>query len=332
MKSGLRQIHHLTKRYWQIPLETSTIEKSAFITTKGLYKFLVLPFGMKTALATFQRMISEIVFKGLEFAFSYIDDVKVDMPFSFFQHISELQQDLQRLCECKLNAGPSKCKIAMSTVDFVGHRVAGDCIEPITALVQSIKSYPRPQTKKQVRSFLGLVRYYCKLIPNFSNRAAVLTDLTRTKSPTKIKRQAAHELAFQDLKQALHRPPILKPANWNCEFILEVDASNRSLGAILSQIDEDGLEHPVAYASRKLEPREVRPSTTEKECLAIVWAVQLFRYYLFGRKFRLQTKHNPLVCLNKGHDKNWKLLRWSITLQKYDMVVEHRSGKTCVIS
>ena len=108
------------------------------------------------------------------------------MPFSFFQHISELQQDLQRLCECKLNAGPSKCKIAMSTVDFVGHRVRGDCIEPITALVESNKRYPRPQTKKQVRSFLGLVRYYCKFIPNFSNRAAALTDLTRTKRPTKI--------------------------------------------------------------------------------------------------------------------------------------------------
>ena len=100
----------------------------------------------------------------------------------------------------------------------------------------------------------------------------------------------------------------------------------------MSQIDEDGLEHPFAYASRKLEPREVRPSTTEKECLAIVWAVQLFRYYLFGRKFRLKTKHNPLVCLNKVHNKNWKLLCWSITLQEYDMVVEHRIGKTCVIS
>ena len=317
----------LTKGYWQIPLETSTIEKSAFITTKGLYEFLVMPFGMKTAPATFQRMMSEIVLKGLDFADSYIDDVEVDTASSFSQHISELQQVLQRLRECKLNARPSKCKIAMSTVDFVGHRVGGDCIEPRTALVESIKSYPRPETKKQVRSFLGLVGYYRKFIPNFSSRAAVLTDLTRAKSPTKIKWQDIHELAFQDLKRALHRPPILKPPNWNYEFILQVDASNRGLGAILSQIDLEGLEHPVAYASRKLQPREEKLSTTEKECLAIVWAVELFRYYLFGRKFRLQTDHNPLVWLNKVRDKNRKLLRWSITLQEYDMVVEHRSGK-----
>ena len=125
----------LTKGYWQIPLETSTIEKSAFITSRGLYEFLVMPFGMKTAPATFQRMMSQTVLKGLDFADAYIDDVEVDTPTSFPQHLSELRQVLQRLQEAKLNARPSKCKIAKSTVDFVGHRVGGDRIEPRTALV-----------------------------------------------------------------------------------------------------------------------------------------------------------------------------------------------------
>ena len=317
----------LTKGYWQIPLETSTSEKSAFITTKGLYEFLVMPFGMKTAPATFQRMMSEIVLRGLEFADAYIDDVEVDTPTSFSQHISELRQVFQRLRTCKLNARPSKCKIAMSSVDFVGHRVGGNRIEPRTALVQTIKEYPRPETKKQIRSFLGLVGYYRRFIPNFSGRAAVLTDLTRGKSPTKIKWKDAHKFAFQDLKQALQNPPVLRPPHWEQEFILQVDASNRGLGAILSQQDKEGLEHPIAYASRKLQPREEKLSTTEKECLGIVWAVELFRYYLFGRKFRLQTDHNPLVWLNQVRDKNRKLLRWSITLQEYDMDVEHKSGK-----
>ncbi|XP_068684916.1 uncharacterized protein [Montipora foliosa] len=317
----------LTKGYWQIPLETSTIEKSAFITTKGLYEFLVMPFGMKTAPATFQRMMSEIVLRGLEFADAYIDDVEVDTPTSFPQHISELRQVFQRLRTCKLNARPSKCKIAMSSVDFVGHRVGGNRIEPRTALVQTIKEYPRPETKKQIRSFLGLVGYYRRFIPNFSSRTAVLTDLTRGKSPTKIKWKDAHEFAFQDLKQALQNPPVLRPPHWEQEFILQVDASNRGLGAILSQQDKEGLEHPIAYASRKLQPREEKLSTTEKECLGIVWAVELFRYYLFGRQFRLQTDHNPLVWLNQVRDKNRKLLRWSITLQEYDIDVEHKSGK-----
>ena len=168
----------LTKGYWQIPLEESTIEKSAFITAKGLYEFLVMPFGMKTAPATFQRMMSDIVLKGFDNAEAYIDDVEIDTLSSFSQHLIDIQQVLHRLRECNLHARPSKCKIAMRTVDFVGHRVGGDRIEPRAALVQSIEKFPRPETKKQVRSFLGLVGYYRKFIPNFSERAAVLTDLT----------------------------------------------------------------------------------------------------------------------------------------------------------
>ena len=150
----------LTKGYWQVPLEQATIEKSAFITSRGLYEFLVMPFGMKTALATFQRMMTDVVLKDLDCAYAYIDDVEVDTPSTFAQHLPDLRQILERLQEYNLHARPSKCKIAMKTVDFVGHRIGGDRIEPRKALLQSIVEYPRPQTKKQVRSFLGMVGYY----------------------------------------------------------------------------------------------------------------------------------------------------------------------------
>ena len=106
----------------------------------------------------------------------------------------------------------------------------------------------------------------------------------------------------------MQTPPVLRPPHWDANFILQVDASNRGLGAILSQEDQDGEEHPIAHASRKLQPREEKLSTTEKECLGIVWAVELFRYYLYDRTFRLQTNHNPLVWLNQVRDKNRKLL------------------------
>jgi hypothetical protein len=125
-----------------------------------------------------------------------------------------------------------------------------------------------------------------------NERAAVLNDLTKGKSPTKLVWQDEHENAFLDLKGSLKNPPVLRPPHWDEPFSLQVDASNRGLGAILSQEDESGDEHPIAYASRKLQPREQKLSTTEKECLAIVWAVELFRYYLFGRTFKLQTDHN----------------------------------------
>ena len=320
----------LTKGYWQIPLEESTIEKSAFITGGNLYEFVVMPFGMKTAPASFQRMMSEVVLKDFDFADAYIDDVAIDTTSSFPQHLLHLKQVLQRLRECKLNARPSKCKIAMTSVDFVGHKVGGDKIQPREALVQAIERFPRPQTKKQVKSFIGLAGYYRKFVPNFSERAAVLTDLTKGRQPTRIVWEEQHESAFQDLKNALKTTPVLRPPHWNEPFILQVDASNHGLGAILSQKDEDGHERPVAYASRKLQPREERLSTTEKECLSIVWAVETFRYYLYGRTFTLQTDHNPLIWLNQVRDKSRKLLRWSVTLQEYDMNIEHRPGKESV--
>ena len=124
----------------------------------------------------------------------------------------------------------------------------------------------------------------------------------------------------------MQNPPVLRPPHWE-EFILQVDALNRGLGAILSKKDQHGEEHPIAYASRKLQPREQKLSTTEKECLGTVWAVELFCYYLYGCTFRLQTDHNPLLWLNQVRDKSQKLLRWSITLQEYDMKVENKNGK-----
>ena len=113
--------------------------------------------------------------------------------------------------------------------------------------------------------------------------------MTRGENPTKVKWLDVHEKAFLDLKEAIQKPPVFRPSHWHEEFILQVDTSNRGVGAILCQKGKDGEDHPIAYASRKLQPREQKLSTTKKECLGIVWAVELFRYYLYGRTFRLQT-------------------------------------------
>lgn len=214
----------------------------------------------------------------------------------------------------------------MSVTNFVGHKVGSQTIQPKEILVQAVDRFPAPETKKQVRSFLGLVGYYRKFIPNFSERALTLTDLTKGNCSTKVKWSDQCEVSFQDLKEALKGRPLLVPPNWEKEFVLQVDASQRGLGAILSQKDDDDEEHPIAFASRKLQPREEKLSTTEKECLAIVWAVEHFRYYLLRRTFTLQTDHNPLVWLNQVKDKNQKLLRWSVTLQEYSMNIEHKKG------
>lgn len=315
----------LTKGYWQVPLDKASQTKSAFVTPRGLFEFTVMPFGMKTAPATFQRMMTDKVLRGTKYlADAYIDDVEVD-TMTFSEHIEALRETLQRLRENKLNARPSKCKIAMPTVRLLGHLVGRGTIRPRQVLVETISNLPQPQTKKEVRSLLGLVGYYRRFIPNFAKRALPLTDLTRGKN-NKISWSEECEKAFADLKHALQTDPVLIPPQWDKVFILQVDASNRGLGAVLCQENDGGEEHPICYASRKLQPREAALSTTEKECLAIVWAVEIFRYYLFGRTFRLQTDHNPLVWLNRVKDKNRKLLSWSLILQEFDIIIEHKSG------
>ena len=317
----------ITKGYWQIPLNEDSIPKSAFITTQGLFEFTVMPFGMKTAPATFQRMMKHKVLNGLEsFADAYIDDVEIDTSTTFEQHLIHLRQVFDRLREARLCAKPSKCRIAMSMVDFIGHSVGGGNIAPKDALIETVLQFPRPRTKKQVRSFLGLAGYYRRFIQNFADIAAPLTNLTRKTEPTKVKWTKRAESAFSQLKQKLASPPVLQSPCWDRVFILKTDASGFGLGAILSQLDDNNEEHPIAFASRKLQPREFKLATIEKECLAIVWAVETFRYYLFGRKFKLQTDHIPLVWLNQVKDKNRKLLRWSLTLQEYEMEYEYKAG------
>ena len=211
-------------------------------------------------------MMKEIVLKGLEdFADDYIDDVEVDTISSFSQHLLEVEQVLQRLREANLSVKPSKCKVAMAVVQFVGHNVGNYGIQPREALVKAIETFPRPETKKQVRSFLGLIGYYRRFIPGFSERALVLTDLTKGRKPTKIEWNESCEDSFRDLKSALQVAPVLRPPHWDERFLLQVDASNRGLGAILSQVDIKGAEHPFAFASKKLVAKEERLSTTE-EC------------------------------------------------------------------
>jgi hypothetical protein len=321
----------ITKGYWQIPLNENSIPKSAFITSQGLFEFTVMPFGMKTAPATFQRMMKHKVLNGLEsFADAYIDDVEIDTSTTFEQHLNHLRQVFDRLRQARLSAKPSKCRIAMSVVDFIGHRVGGGTITPREALIETILQFPRPQTKKQVRSFLGLAGYYRRFIRNFADIAAPLTDLTKKPEPTRVVWTNRAQNAFSQLKQKLTSPPVLRPPCWDRGFILKTDASGYGMGAILSQLDENNEEHPIAFASRKLQPRELKLATVEKECLAIVWAVETFRYYLFGRKFKLQTDHNPLVWLNQVKNKNRKLLRWSLTLQEYEIEYEHKAGENNV--
>ena len=181
------------------------------------------------------------------------------------------------------------------------------------------------EQKKQVRSFLGLIGFYRRYIPNFAAIAVPLTDLTKKGQPNVVVWEDSQEKAFMNLKDHLLHDPVLRLPVIERPFILRTDASNEGLGAVLLQ-EHEGMKFPVAYASRKLLEREKNYSVIEKECLAIVWGVEKFYRYLFGREFVLETDHQPLLYLNKAKVANSRLMRWALSLQPYRFRIQAIKG------
>ncbi len=191
----------------------------------------------------------------------------------------------------------------------------------------AVKNMPLPQTKKDVRTFLGHMGYYRTFIPQYASIASPLTDLTRKTAPNRVIWTPACQFAFEKLTSLLSTAPVLHAPDFDREFVLQTDASDREVGAVFSQVDEKGEEHPLAYFSRKLLPREERYSTIEKECLSIKLAIQAFRVYLQGTAFTVQTDHRALEWLDRVKDNNARLTRWSLFLQPFEYRVRYRPGR-----
>ena len=192
--------------------------------------------------------------------------------------------------------------------------------------MEKILSASRPTTKTQVRSFLGLVGFYRRFVPRFSEIALPLTEATKKSRPKVIEWTTDCARAFEELKQAFCEAPICCLPDLEQRFVLRTDASGTGLGALLLQDQGQGLQ-PIACASKKLLPAERNYSTVEKELLGIVWGVQKFTSYLYGREFTLQSDHAPLVHLNNFKAQNARLMRWALQLQSFPYRVEAIPGK-----
>jgi hypothetical protein len=315
----------LCKGYWQVPLTERSKQYTAFATPMGLYQFKYLPFGLHGAPATFQRMMDRLLRGKENYAAAYMDDLVI-FSNDWESHLTHVQDVLETLRQANLTAKPSKCSFAQTQVEYLGHIVGNGQIKPKKTKLEAIENWERPKTKRDVRSFLGVSGYYRKFIPDYADTAAPLSDLTKKKLPELVEWTPGCETAFQSLKRALCSEPVLKMPNFDVVFTLQTDASDRGLGAVLSQLGPDGKEHPVVYLSRKLLPREQNYATVEKECLAIKWAIDTLQYYLLGREFRVLTDHEPLKWLNEAKEKNKRVTRWSLDLQPFCFRVEHRKG------
>lgn len=314
----------LSKGYWQVPLAKEARPYTAFRTPQGLFQFTVMPFGLQGAPATFQRLMDRVLDGTGAFAGAYLDDIIIYSS-SWAEHVQHLAEVLRRIHQAGLTIQPNKCAFVQQEVRYLGHIVGRGVIKPQQDKLQAIRDCPRPETKKGVRSFLGLAGWYRRFVPNFATRAAPLTDLTRKSGSVRVRWEDQHEAAFNDLKEALCSGPVLQSPDFKQPMTVQTDASGVGLGAVLLQGEGD-QQLPVAYISRKLFPRETRYSAVELECLAVKWALDSFRYYLLGRQFVLETDHRALKWLGQMKDTNTRITRWFLALQPYSFEVRYRAG------
>ena len=311
--------------FHQVPLDETSKELTAFTTKYGTYHYNMLPMGLVNSPATFQRLI-DLCFRPLinRCLVAYIDDLNVysDNEQEHLQHLELVFQCIE-IANLKLN--PEKCHFFKDHLKFLGYIVTKEGIHTDPEKIKKIVDYPRPTTITQIRSFLGIASYYRRFIKDFAAIARPLHEQTKTKKKTPW--TPATTESFEKLKQLLTTAPVLARPDFNKEFILVTDASKLGLGCVLTQLDEDGKEHPIVFASRGLKPNEMNYAPTKLECLAVVWAIKLFRPYLLGKKFTIITDHSALTGLFKTPNPTGIIARWIVTLSEYDFDIKYRPGR-----
>ena len=314
----------LASGYWQVPMDPASSGKAAFVTTSGLYEWNVMPFGLTSSPSTFERLM-ELILAGLRFetCLIYLDDTIV-YGRTFQEELERLEEVFVRFASAGLKLKPSKCLLFQKRVAYLGHIVSEEGIETDPAKVKRVQEWPVPENATEVKSFLGLASYYGRFVPNFALVARPLHKLTEVNVDFTWTSEC--QMSFDTLKTLLATAPVLSYPDFTTEFILDTDASNHGIGAVLSQL-KNGKEHPVAYASRTLTKAERNYCVTRKELLAVVEFVKQFRHYLQGPKFRIRTDHAPLRSVLKVKEPEGQLARWIEFLSVFTFGIEYREGQ-----
>jgi deoxyuridine 5'-triphosphate nucleotidohydrolase len=315
----------LKSGYWQVPIDPETRPQTAFNTKFGVYHFLVMPFGLANAPAYFTRMMMDLFpSQHWPYVLIYLDDINIHSKL-FRDHLSHVQAVLDKLRAVNMRLNRKKCHFAAAETSYLGFRISRRGIQPEETRIEAINKYPAPTNQTEIRRFLGLFASYRRFIPDAAKIAEPLNRLLRKDSVWHWDEE--QQEAFGHLKRAISSAPVLAYPDFTKEFTVETDASKTGIGAVLTQMDGKGRPHPVCYASRSLNPAERNYSTTERECLAIVWATRIFRPYLMGPfPFRILVDHAPLTALRTTRDPTSRLARWALHLQQFNFTIQYKPG------
>jgi hypothetical protein len=290
----------LQSGYWQIRISEEDIPKTAFRTRYGHYEWRVMPFGLTNALATFQALMNDVLRPFLDnLVIVYLDDILIFSE-TLEDHPEHVDKVLTAFKKARLYAGLDKCAFAMKEVAFLGHIVSGEGIKMDPKKVEAIRERPAPRNITEVRSFLGLTGFYRRFIHHYAHKALPLTNLTAGGVKWKW-REDVEAKAFEDLKNALISAHVLVTPDPTLPYEVYTDASKFALGAVLLQNQGKGLQ-PVAYLSRKLNTTERNYPTGDREMLGIYYALQIWRCYLEGASFKVNSDHLNHTWFNKKKD------------------------------
>ena len=314
----------LNNGYHQIVLEEESRELTTFITHKGLYRYKRLVQGANSAFEEYQRCIGNLFTKEEHIA-NICDDILIAGK-SEQEHDENLRTCLNTLRANNLTVNEQKCIWKVSEVTFYGHVISEEGIKPTVSKVAAINAFPSPRSTKEVSSFIGMVTYLARFIPNLSTETAPLRNLLRKEVPWKWGKE--EEEAFRRLKELVSSSKVVAHFNQSLDTALIVDAGKVGLGAILVQTQEDNTVKPVSFASKTLTSQECKYSQTEKEALAVIWACEKFHIFLYGKQFDILTDHQPLSVLYTHVGKpSPRILRWGLRLQSYDYRIKYIPGK-----